>query len=412
MPAFVYKAVDTSGRTREGRVEASDEAQARSKLDRIGYLVNSITLDRGAERKKSFKDISFEIKLFRSVRLAELSIFTRLLSVLLNANVTLLRALELIGLQEKQKYLKEIILDLCDTIRSGGNFSEGLGKYPKVFSSTYVGMVQAGEASGRLGIVLKRLAEFQEKEVKIRKRVKSALVYPAVVLSITAIIVGGMMTFVVPKFQEIFESMLGVGTQLPGLTRGLISVSEGFQNHPLLILGGFLLFIFGFKFFKSTLWGKLVWERFLLFMPKFGTLIVQASVSRMARTMGALMSSGVKILTAMDIVSKLVESATVSKAISVARDRVRDGESFSMAVSKENIFPSVLSGMVQVGEETGELPQMLDCLADMYDEDVDNTISGMVALLEPLMIVVLAGTVGTIVLALFMPMVELMQNLR
>jgi type IV pilus assembly protein PilC len=407
MPKYRYTAIDTSGQQKTGRIEASSADEANAKLSQLGLMVSSVTaMDKG--KGKSGK--GFSINFGRVINEEGLAVFTRQLSTLLQAGLPLLRSLEVMIRQEKNLRFKEVVTGLADAVRSGNNLSDGLQRYPKVFDRLFVNMVKAGEAGGVLDVVLSRLARFKEKSVKTNKKIKSAMVYPAVVICVAIAIVSLLMVLVVPSFKKIFQGMLK-GAALPPLTQFVINISEFMQKHLLISICIVAAAFFGVKFILSTRIGKRVFDRVVLATPKVGDFARKANIARFTRTFGTLMSSGVPILQALTITRDIIENTVVAKALDYVHDRVRDGEPLAAPLEQQKVFPTMVTSMIDVGEETGELPEMLNRIADNYDEDLDNSVASLTSIIEPVMIVFLAVVVGTIVIALFLPIIRIIQLL-
>jgi type IV pilus assembly protein PilC len=339
-----------------------------------------------------------------------LAVFTRQLATLVKAGMPILRSLEVLARQEKRPAFKAIVDDVAETIRSGGNFSDGLGAHPKVFDRLYVNMVKAGEAGGVLDTVLERVAVFMEKAQKITGKVKSAMVYPVIIICVAFLIVAVLMVFVIPKFQEIFSGLLK-GKSLPWLTQGLMDISNFFKNHFLVAAGGLIVAFVAFRLFRRTRIGAKILDWLLIHMPVFGELFLKAAIARFTRTFGTLLASGVPILQALIITRDTSGNVHVANAINVVHDRVKEGDNVAKPLESTHIFPGMVTSMIEVGEETGALPDMLIRIADTYDEEVDNAVAGLTSIIEPIMIVFMAVIVGTIVVALFLPMVSIIQNL-
>ncbi len=348
---------------------------------------------------------------------ADLALFTRQLATLLDAGLPLVRSLKILQQQQAEGHQLGVVLrDVGATVESGKTFSESLSKYPKVFDNLFVNMVRAGEAGGVLETVLNRLAEFSEKAEKLKKKVKSAMTYPIVVLSIAGIVVIFLLAVVVPKFQTMFT---GQGKALPFVTQVLIDTSNlikdliVFKNPALTggVVVGFIGFIILVKFIFRTPAGKYAMDSFKISAPVFGTLVRKVIVARFTRTLGTLISSGVPILEALDIVKDAVGNAIVGKAIGNVHASIKEGESIVQPLKESGIFDPMVIGMIDVGEETGTLANMMIRVADNYDDDVDTAVEGLTSLLEPLLIVFLAVIVGTIVIAMFLPLVSLMKGI-
>jgi len=340
-----------------------------------------------------------------------LTVFTRQLATLVKAGMPILRSLEVLSRQEKRVGFKIVLEEIADTIRSGGNFSEGLAAHPKIFDRLYVNMVRAGEAGGVLSTVLERLSVFNEKSERIKGKVKAAMIYPIIISSVAVTIVSVLMVFVVPKFQEIFTGMLK-GQPLPLLTQILLTVSYFMRDHFLLTGGVLIGLYFAFRLFKRTRVGARTIDWLLIHMPVFGDLVLKATIARFTRTFGTLLASGVPMLQAIVITRDTSGNVHVADALNSVHDRVKEGENVAKPLEGTAIFPGMVTSMIEVGEETGALPEMLTRIADSYDEEVDNAVAGITSVIEPIMIVFMAVMVGTIVIALFLPLVSIIQNLQ
>ena len=413
MNKFKYTAIDTSGIERVGSISARNEEEASIKLSGMGLMVSSLALDKKAILKKKPagpKKSLGQINIGKIVNDEGLAIFTRQMATLLQAGLPLLRSLEVMIRQEKNLPFKQVIISIADHVRSGNNFSDGLALHPKIFDKIYINMVRAGEASGVLELVLSRLARFKEKSLYMAKKVKSAMVYPFVIIAFATLIVTFIMWKIVPKFEEIFQNMLK-GAELPLLTQYIMAASNLLRHNFLLLCGGLIVAIFGFKLLVKTPLGGRGFDWVLLHMPKFGELFSKVAISRFTRTFGTLLSSGVPILHSLTITRDIVGNRLIIDALNKVHDRVRDGESLAAPLEQQKIFPTMVTSMIDVGEETGELPEMLNRIADNYDEDVDNAVASLTSIIEPIMIVGLAVVVGIIVIGIFLPIVEVINQM-
>ena len=338
-------------------------------------------------------------------------IFTRQLATLIDSGLPLLRGLNVLAKQERDAVLKKAINQLADSIQGGGTFSEGLAQYPIIFNDLYVNMVKAGELGGVLELALRRLAEFQEKAAKIRNKVAAAMVYPIIVMALAIAIMAFLLVFIVPKFEAIFHEMLG-DKPLPGITLFVIGASRFIQNHWLVLLGIIILLLAGYKFAARTVGGKSMVDRLKLRVPLFGSLIRRTAISRFSRTLGTLVTSGVPILQALNITRETAGNIVIACAILQVHDSVKEGESIVQPLEASGAFPPMVVSMIDVGEETGQLPEMLLKIADVYDDEVDNSVAALTAALEPIMIIILAVVVMTIVIALFMPLISIISGLQ
>ena len=410
MPDYKYTAIDRTGSQTSGRIEAANDEQARQKLMAKGLMVTTLASDAGAAKPAAAPaapakaGFSFGSKVTQN----DVTIMTRQLATLITAGLPLLRALELITKQERNPAFKAILANVAESVSQGNNLSEALQAHPKVFDRLFVNMIRAGEAGGVLDKVLDRLAKFREKAERIQKKVKSAMVYPGVVMSVAIIIVYILMVKVVPSFQKLLD---GQKTQMPPLTQFVVGISKFLTEYwwatPILIFGAY----FGLKTWLSTEKGKELFDRIIFRLPKVGGFIQIVSVSRFARTFGTLMASGVPILQSITITRDTLDNVVIAKSLERVHDRVRDGEPLSVPLEQSGVFPQMVTSMIQVGEETGQLPEMLNRVADIYDEEVDNAVTALTSIIEPVLIVFLAVVVGTIVLAMFLPLIALITKM-
>ena len=410
MPEYKYNAIDRNGAQTTGKIEAPTDEQARQKLMARGLMVTSLVGDTGAAKpvvaaaaapKKSF---SFGSK----VSAEDVTTMTRQLATLIVAGLPLLRALELIHKQERNPHFKDVLGMIAESVSQGNNLSEALAAHPKVFDRLFVNMVKAGEAGGVLDKVLDRLAKFREKSQRIQKKVKSAMVYPGVVVSVAVVIVYILMVKVVPSFQKLLSSQK---LALPPLTQLVVGISTALTDYwyvtPFVIFGIY----YGRKLWLSSPKGKEIFDRIIFKLPKVGGFVQIVSVSRFARTFGTLMASGVPILQAITITRDTLDNVVIASSLERVHDRVRDGEPLSIPLEQTGVFPQMVTSMIQVGEETGQLPEMLNRVADIYDEEVDNAVTALTSIIEPVLIVFLAVVVGAIVLAMFLPLIALITKM-
>jgi type IV pilus assembly protein PilC len=426
MPRYAYVALDSRGQESTGSVEASSTNAAIGQLRQSGYFPTSVyeesegRLGEKSPRKSTSAPravrSSFarrEITFFqrKKIKSKTLMIFTRQLATLIDSGLPLLRGLNVLVKQERDAVLKKAINQLADSIQGGGTFSEGLAQHPIIFNDLYVNMVKAGELGGVLELALRRLAEFQEKAAKIRNKVAAAMVYPIIVMALAVAIMAFLLVFIVPKFEAIFHEMLG-DKPLPGITLFVIGASRFIQNHWLVLLGIIILLLAGYKFAARTAGGRSIVDRFKLRVPLFGNLIRKTAISRFSRTLGTLVTSGVPILQALNITRETAGNTVIAGAISQVHDSVKEGESIVQPLEASGAFPPMVVSMIDVGEETGQLPEMLLKIADVYDDEVDNSVAALTAALEPIMIIILAVVVMTIVIALFMPLLSIISGLQ
>lgn len=427
MPAFSYTAVDSSGQQKTGTVNAANAQEASTQIKGMGLFPTTVveaSKAAGGGIGIGAPKVAKGSALFGppAVKSKTLMIFTRQLATLIDAGLPLLRSLRTLLRQERHLGLKAAMTNLAESVEAGSTFSEALAQHPKIFNKLYVNMVKAGELGGVLETVLRRLAEFQEKSQKIKGKVISALVYPIVVLVIAVGILAFLLLFIVPKFEKIFADMLQ-GKPLPMLTQFVIdtsrfvqylcwppSVSPGALPIPYLPIAIAAL-VFGYKIFAASSAGAVMLDRVKLRMPVFGDLLTKTSIARFSRTLGTLVSSGVPILQALTITKETAGNVVISDALARVHEAVKEGESMVAPLESSGLFPPMVISMIQVGEETGQLPDMLTKVADVYEEEVDVAVAGLTSLLEPIMIVFLAVVVGTIVIALFLPLVSIIQGL-
>jgi type IV pilus assembly protein PilC len=426
MPRYNYVALDARGQETSGVLDAESQNDAVAQIRQAGYFPKSIVEEgKGAKRKAKApaagggsalnKEIKLNINIpfleRKTIKARTLMIFTRQLATLIDAGLPLLRGLTVLSKQEPDPVLKKTIVNIAESVQGGGTFSEALSGHPKIFNKLYINMVKAGELGGVLEVVLLRLAEFQEKAQKIKNKVVSAMFYPVIVLVIAIVIMAFLLVFIVPKFEAIFADMLG-GKPLPALTQFVIGTSNLVKNNLLAILAGIAALVVAYKFIARTPKGSAAIDAFKLRAPVFGDLTRKSGISRFSRTLGTLVTSGVPILQALNITRDTAGNAVISDAITKVHDSVREGESIVQPLEASGVFPPMVISMIDVGEETGQLPEMLLKIADVYDDEVDNAVTGLTSLLEPVMIVFLAVIVGTIVIALFLPLISIITGMQ
>ena len=427
MATFQYIAKDSSGAERRGRVEAGDRNAAIAAVRAQGLLPTALGEVKGAGPASAGKpkakaaakpkaksglnqEININIKLPNwmrgKIKTKILTQFTRQLATLVNAGLPLMRGIEVLKRQMKDPQMQEALTGISENIAAGGTFSESLTQYPKIFDHLYVNMVKAGEAGGVLEVVLGRLAEFAEKSERIRNKVKGAMIYPIVVLVAAVGITAFLLIAVIPKFQQVFNDMLG-GQALPPVTQFVMNASEFVQHNGLQIFAVVVALVIVKKIIGRTEKGAYLFDVLQLKMPITGTLAQRSAVSKFTRTLGTLLSSGVPILQSLTITRDTTGNRVLTKAIQNVHDSVKEGESMTQPLSACKVFPPMVVSMVEVGEETGALADMLTRIANTYDDEVDNAVAGMTAAIEPALIIVLAVVVGTIVIAMFLPMVKI-----
>lgn len=439
MATYNYIALDAQGKQTTGTVQATDEADAIQNLRQQNLYPTQVVeegksdLVTGAEKddpkakakvgaKKGKKQIKLKTKGGVKVKAAQRMIFTRQLATLIGAGLPLLRSLTVLSKQEPNPGLKNCVESLADAIQGGATFSQGLSQFPAVFDKLYVNMVRAGELGGVLEVVLERLAEYMEKAEKLKKKIVGAMVYPAIVCVLAIGIMTFLMMFVVPKFKKMFGE---TGEDLPALSTFVFDFSGNMLKANLLFFGDLDIFIpnivilfalgagvlLALKAYRASESGKEVTDRLFTKVPLLGGLIEKTAIARFSRTLGTLVTSGVPILQALNIARETSGNIIYANAIGQIHDAVKEGEPLVTPMQSSGVFPPMVISMIDVGEETGQLPDMLMKVADVYEEEVDNAVTAMTAVLEPLMIVGLALMVGTIVMALFMPLIAMIDNM-
>jgi len=429
MPKYNYIALDARGNETKGSIECGSQNEAIGRVKEMQLfptkIVEAGSEDKGAGKKAKAKpaagkpragakkggamNINIRIPgLGGGVKPKVLTTFTRQLATLVDAGLPLLRGLRVLEKQERNANLKKILAELATSIEGGSTFSEALAQHPKVFNKLFVNMVKAGELGGVLEVVLKRLAEFSEKAQKIKGKVKAAMFYPVAVMVVAVGIMILLMTFVVPKFRDVFA---GMNITMPKFTLLVLWLSQTIKDNILATMGACAVVVVMFLLFIKTKFGCRVWDQFKLKAPPVGQVVTKVSISRFCRTLGTLVSSGVPILQALTIVRETAGNVIISNAVSKVHESVKEGETITAPLEASRVFPPIVVSMVDVGEQTGALPEMLLKIADNYDEEVDNAVSAMTSLLEPIMIVFLAVIVGSIVIAMFLPLIAMISNM-
>ncbi|HCD33978.1 MAG TPA: pilus assembly protein PilC [Phycisphaerales bacterium] len=428
MPTYVYEALNDAGKPEKGTIVAANSEDAIARIRSKGHFPTSVREQKVRKKssgsggssskgksggKKSMNEITITIG---GVSKKHLTNFTRQLSTLQDAGLPILRSIQILQEQQKPGLLKNSLRGVYDDVSGGATLSDAMAKYPKAFDKLYTKMIAAGEVGGVLDLILQRLAEFMEKAAKLKKKIIGAMIYPAVVVSVAALIVVGIMIIIVPKFEKIFEDF---DTDLPTVTTMLMQGSRWLGgSRPGQIIPGavYLVFtpflaFFGIKLLRKTGSGKLIIDRMFLLIPVAGKLIAKSTIARFTRTLGTLINAGVPILDALIITRDTTGNEIYRRALTSVHDSVRKGDSFAEPLRKSRVCDGLVVNMIDVGEETGDLDKMLLKIADNYDEEVDVMVEALVSLLEPIMVVVLGGIVGFIVIALFMPLVKLITNL-
>jgi type IV pilus assembly protein PilC len=418
MPIFHYIALDQNGKEQSGQMEAANENEVLMSLRQAQLYPTQVVADNSAQaatikkqvskvaaKNSSSKGASVGVK--TTVKPKSLMVFTRQLATLIDSGLPLLRSLTILSRQEPDAKLKSVINALAEGVQTGSTFSDALGQYPKMFNRLFINMVKAGELGGVLEVVLNRLAEYQEKAQKLKNKVVSAMAYPTVVMGVTVLIVTLLMIVVVPKFEQIFKDMQ---ITLPWLTRMITDLSRNLAGSIFYIIAGVMAFIAIFRYYASSESGRVRIDKIKIKLPIFGDVVRKTAIARFSRTLGTLVTSGVPILQALNITKETAGNAVVSASIVKIHDAVKEGESMVAPMEASQVFPSMVISMVDVGEETGKLPEMLLKIADVYEDEVDNSVDALTSVLEPVMILFLAVVVGIIVIALFLPLMSIINK--
>ncbi len=423
MPNFAYEAMNAAGKTQKGTIDANSSDEAIRKLREEGLYPTAVREQKSGSASKPNIAATAPKKRKRSLNISiggiplkRMTLFTRQLSTLQDAGLPLLRSLQILEQQQKPGKLKSVLGDVCEDVESGSSLSDSFGKHPKAFDRLYVKMVKAGEIGGVLDVILQRLADFMEKGQRLRRRIKGALIYPTVVIFIAVAIVTGIMYFVIPKFQEIFNDF---NVKLPDLTLWLVRASKWIAGNSSpdqrvpgvawIIASPFIIFFF-FKILRKTKFGRASTDWLVLRIPVIGNLVEKTTVARFTRTLGTLVAAGVPILEAITITKETSGNWVFERALGNVHDSIKEGETFAGPLRKAKVCDPIVVNMIDVGEETGDLDVMLMKIADNYDEEVDVAVASLLSLLEPFMVVILGGIVGTIVLALFLPLVSMIES--
>jgi len=398
MATFKYAVRDKAGKPVEGTLDGENKDAVSAKLRSMGYVI--VSLEQSGSVLTSLNSISFGT----GVKNKDITIFSRQFATMIGAGLSLTKCLSILGQQTESPALRVIIAQIGHDVESGQSLSDAMSKHPKVFPPIFVNMVRSGETGGVLDEVLNRVADHFEREEMIKGRIKSAMTYPIAMGSLVFLVLIAMLVFVVPTFQAMFSSM---GGTLPLPTQILVNISEGARGLPGLLTVIFIIaFVIAFRWWKRTEAGLYAWDSIKLRMPVFGKLIRKMALSRFTRTFGTLVSAGVPILSALDIVGSTSGNEVIHRAVRKVRAAIKEGETIAKPLSENPIFPAMVVQMISVGEETGALDSMLAKVAEFYDEEVTAGVDGLTSLIEPLMMATLGVVVGGIVIALYMPMFE------
>lgn len=411
MSVYTYNAMDKMGKEITGTMEAETVALAVAQVRQLGYFPTRVVERKAAPKtaggsRQAKPGLQQQVKIpFLSSRVSvkQVTLFTRQLATLIDAGLPLVRSIGVLSNQQKPGGMQDTLVFLGEDVESGSSFSEALAAFPRVFNKLYVSMVRAGEAGGVMETVLTRLAEFAEKEESLKKKIKSAMIYPVFVMVAGGVIVIFLVTFIIPTFADMFADM---GENLPPLTQALIRFSDFVKYKYYFIIGGVILFIIAYKLTNKNPKGRYGVDKVKLRVPIFGSLSLRIIIARFSRTLGTLITSGVPILQALTITKDTVGNDVIGRAVSNVHDSIREGENIAPALESSHVFPAMVTSMIDVGEETGSLDTMLTKIADTYDEEVDSAVAGMMSVMEPIMLICMGGAVGVIVIALFLPLIQ------
>lgn len=404
MPVYEYSGVNAKGKKVEGTLDADTPRALRDALKAQGIFLTEFF--EGEEKKRARREIEFPWS--NRVSVQDISIMTRLLATQQQANISLAASLSALVDQTENTALRKVLADIRQKVNEGSALNAAMSEHPKVFSNLYVNMIRAGESSGNLDVVLARLADFLEDQSKLRSKVTGAMVYPALMVVMATLIVGFMMVVVVPKITEVYADQ---GQALPFITRMLIGVSGFLGSWKVFILIGAIAFgVTAFRRWVATEEGRTKWDAFVLKVPQFGELTRMIAMARFARTLSTLLNSGVQLLAALDIVKNILGNTTLVRVVEEARMNIREGESIAVPLKRSGEFPPMMTHMIAVGEQTGALEAMLENVANTYENQVNTRVEAITSLLEPIMIVVMGGTVGFIVFAIIQPILQLSQG--
>lgn len=407
MPIFVYKGYSAAtGESKKGKIEADSIKAARQKLKSKEKIIVSDIKEEISLTKNKTSTTLFKAS---SVKIEDLSIMTRQFATLQNAQVPLDECLKALTQQVENAVLRNTLAAVKDLVSEGKSLGEAMAVYPNVFNRLYVNMVRAGEQSGSLGLVLERLADFQEYQVAIRGQIFSAMAYPAIMICASILIIAYLFVSVVPKLQKVFDSMR---VTLPWYTKTIIGISETIQHQWYLILLAVAAISFLFNMWYNSTSGRAAFDRFALKAPLFGSIVLRVNVSKFTKTLSTLLSSGVPIISALEITKNVIDNSVIADVVEKSKIAVQEGDSLAVTIERSKEFPALVTHMIRTGEKTGELEQMLKHVAAAYDAEVERKIDSMISLIEPLMIMVLGGIVIVIVIAMLVPMLSVMSQMR
>ena len=399
MAKFSWEGKNRAGQVQKGEMEAPNEAAVNAQLRRNGIMPTKVK-----ERGKGL-DVELKIPGFApKITTKDLVVFTRQFATMIDAGLPLVQCLDILGRQQDNKTFKGILVNVKEAVESGSTFADALKKHPKAFDDLYVNLVAAGEVGGILDTILNRLAAYIEKALKLKKQVKSAMTYPTTIIGIAVLVIAVILVFVIPAFEKMFADF---GGSLPMPTQVVINMSNFIQKYILVIIAGIFITIWGVKRIYRTKAGRAAIDKWALKVPVFGILIRKVAVAKFTRTLGTMISSGVPILDGLDIVAKTAGNKTVETAIYKVRQSISEGKTIAEPLEESGVFPPMVCQMIAVGEQSGAIDTMLNKIADFYDDEVDDAVSNLTAMMEPLLMLFLGTTVGGLVIAMYLPIFKL-----
>jgi type IV pilus assembly protein PilC len=397
MAVYLWEGKNRNNQLQKGEMEAPNEAAVRTHLNRIRIVPSKVK----KKPKDLFANVSF---LQQKVKEKDVIIFSRQFSTMIDAGLPIIQCLDILQSQNENGAFKKILKEIKDSVEGGSTLADALKRYPKQFDNLYVNMVAAGEAGGILDVILKRLSGYMEKAAKLKRKVKGAMVYPGITITVAVVVVAIILVFVIPVFQQMFADF---GGELPKPTQLVIGLSNFVKDRILWIIIGVVLFSIAFRQYYKTPKGRLSVDAMLLKLPVFGILLRKVAVAKFTRTMGTMLGSGVAILDALDIVAKTSGNRIVENAIYSVRSGIAEGRTMADPLAASGVFPAMVCQMIAVGESTGALDAMLEKIADFYDEEVDQAVENLTAMIEPMMIVFLGIVIGGLIVAMYLPIFKM-----
>ena len=397
MAVYLWKGEDRKGAIQKGEIEAPDESMVRAQLRRMHIRATKIK----KKPKDLFENVSF---MQPKVTTTDVVVFARQFATMINAGLPLIQSLDILQSQQENKTFKKVLKEIKESVEEGSTLAEAIGKYPNIFDNLFINMVAAGEVGGILDTILNRLSAYMEKAMKLKKQVKGAMTYPIIVLVIAFIVIAVILVFVIPVFEKMFADF---GGALPAPTQIVVNLSRFAKGNIHYMIGAVIVFVFAFKRFYGTEKGRVIMDDVMLKLPVFGPLLRKVAVAKFTRTMGTMLSSGVPILEALDIVAKTAGNKTVEAAIYNVRSGITEGRTMAEPLGESGVFPSMVVQMVAVGESTGALDSMLGKIADFYDDEVDAAVESLTSMIEPFMMVFLGTTIGGLVVSMYLPIFKM-----